>query len=67
MEIDTTKHIDYGSPMWAALRAYLQKQRDSKLGLLISADTHDKSNQIRGAIQMLDTILRLEHAAVTGR
>lgn len=60
-------YIDYTSETWRALEALLLKQKEAKVSLLISADDHDKSNQIRGALQFITYLLALRKAPNTGR
>lgn len=48
---------------WLLLKGYLNKQRDLKLQMLVSAVDHDSSNRIRGALGMIQALLALESAA----
>lgn len=57
------QNIDYNGPTWKSLKLWLESVQQTKIGMLISEPTHDKSNQIRGALAMLQQILALEKAA----
>ena len=63
MQIDPAKEINFNSYEWQVIERWLLAQKESKIGLLIGAETHDKSNQVRGALQMLNQILALKTAA----
>lgn len=60
---DFSKFIEFQGVTWKNLKLYLEDLKKTKLDLLVSADTHDKSNQIRGAISVISQILALENAA----
>lgn len=57
---DPLAHIQWEGATWKSLKLYLEDQRQKKIGLLIGAETHDRSNQIRGAIQVIDQLLALD-------
>lgn len=57
------EYIAFQGRDWQLLKTWLLEQKNNKVGLLIQADTHDKSNQIRGALAMIQQILALEEAA----
>jgi hypothetical protein len=45
------------SAAWAKLKRQMLKDREDLVNQLIHCDSHDKSNTLRGRIQMLDEIL----------
>jgi hypothetical protein len=55
--------ISFEGRDWTVLKAWLQEMRNQKIGLLIQSENHDKSNQIRGSLAMIQQILQLENAA----
>lgn len=55
--------INFHGGDWAAIKTWLLDSKQKKMGLLVSATDHDTSNKIRGAITMIDELLRLEEAA----
>ena len=61
--IKPEQHINFAGSDWNALKLWLLATQENKIGLLVSADSHDKSNQIRGSLAMLREILALERAA----
>ena len=61
--IKPTDYIDFNGPTWRGIKMWAEDKRNTKVSMLIGADTHDKSNQIRGAIQLLSELLALEQAA----
>lgn len=62
---DFLQYVDFNSPTWKTIKAWLEEKKVIKTDLLISADTHDKSNQIRGSLSFINEILALEKAAVS--
>lgn len=56
--------INFNGPEWAAVERWLLSSREKKIGLLLSADNHDASQKIRGAISQIDDMLRLKKAAL---
>lgn len=62
---DFAKHLDVHSPTWKIIKLWLEDKKEVKINLLIAADTHDKSNQIRGSLQFINEILALEKAATS--
>lgn len=61
--IKPEQYINFSGQDWTALKLYLEQAREKKIGLLIQADSHDKSNQVRGALQLIQELLALEKAA----
>lgn len=59
--------IDFNGPTWRAIKAWAEEKQAVKLKLLIGADSHDKSNQLRGSLQNLSELLALDKAADTSR
>ena len=55
--------INFHGAEWAAIKAVLLEKRETKTKLLIQADTHDKSNQLRGSLYVINELLALEDAA----
>lgn len=55
--------LNFHGQDWNIIKIYLQQAKEKKIGLLIQADDHDKSNQIRGALAMIQELLALETAA----
>lgn len=64
---DLLTQLDVNSPTWKIIKLWLEDKKKVKIDLLIGADTHDKSNHIRGALQFINECLALEKAAVVGR
>ena len=64
---DFTQYLEVNSPTWKNIKLWLEDKKKIKTDLLISAESHDKSNQIRGALQLINEFLALENAAVNGR
>lgn len=60
---DLLKQIDFNSPQWVMLETFMKYERENKVNLLIGAKTEDNSDQLRGAIQYIDSLLRLKEAA----
>lgn len=58
------EHITFGGRDWISIKAWATQQKETKLQMLVSETSHDKSNIIRGYLTMLNDILGLEHAAV---
>lgn len=58
------EHINFHGQDWHNLKLYLNSSLDKKIGMLVQESTHDKSNQIRGAILMIKELLALEKASV---
>lgn len=56
-------HLAFAGRDWQILKRWLEETKAVKVGLLIAATEHDKSNQIRGSLSMIDAILALETAA----
>lgn len=62
--IELEKHLNFAGQDWYILKKWLEEAKENKIGLLITADTHDKSNQIRGALSIIQTLLKMEEAAL---
>lgn len=58
-----TEHINFYGPDWTAIKRILLEKKETKTNLLIQADTHDKSNQLRGSLSVINELLSLENAA----
>ena len=58
-----TSYINFNGPEWAAIKRLLLEKKEIKTNLLIQADTHDKSNQLRGSLMLITELLSLETAA----
>lgn len=56
--------INFHGQDWAAIKQQLLSSREKKIGLLVSANDHDTSNRIRGAIAVINELLALEEAAI---
>lgn len=56
-------HMSFSGRDWQIIKKWLEETKAIKVGLLIAASDHDKSNQIRGSLSMIDSILALETAA----
>jgi 1-aminocyclopropane-1-carboxylate deaminase/D-cysteine desulfhydrase-like pyridoxal-dependent ACC family enzyme len=61
---DWLHDLEINGPTWRLLRVWAKEKKQQKIDLLVSSGSHDTSNQIRGAITMLNELLALEHAAV---
>lgn len=55
--------FNFNGSEWGALKKWLLTQRETKVGLLISAATQETSDKLRGSISMIDQLLKLENAA----
>lgn len=64
MLIDPEKSINFGSHEWRIIRAWIEQQRETKIRMLVGTDTHDKSQELRGAIKFIETMLSLEKTAL---
>lgn len=63
--MDLFKKISPHSTEWRALKEELLTLRNTRVGQLIGSETtHDRSNQLRGAIQLIDMLLYAEEAAI---
>lgn len=58
---DFEQYMEFQGATWKTLKTWLEEKKATKIGILISADTHDKSNQIRGALSIIEEILALEN------
>ncbi len=54
------EHIQFEGATWKALKHHLELMKQNKIRLLVSEETHDKSNRIRGAIEVLDSLLAMD-------
>lgn len=61
--IDPKEHINFHSIEWKVIKEYLKQLEEIRVGRLISETSHDESNRIRGSLQLLRDLLRLETAA----
>lgn len=61
--VDPRKHINFAGQDWHILKLYLQQVKETKIGLLIQESDHDKSNQIRGSLALVQQLLALEKQA----
>lgn len=59
---DYLSYIDFNGPVWRVIKMFLEEKKKTKTDLLIQADSHDTSNKIRGALQMINELLALEKA-----
>lgn len=57
------EHINFHGRDWAALKMWLEQVKEKKIGLLVIEESHDKSNKIRGSLQLITELLALEKAA----
>lgn len=60
-------YINFNGPDWAAIKKILLEKKEKKTNLLIQADTHDKSNQLRGSLSLINELLNLEESARKSR
>lgn len=56
-------YINFAGQDWHALKLYLKDREQHYVRALIVADTHDKSNQVRGTLLFIKQLLALETAA----
>lgn len=56
--------VDFGGPQWTAIKLYLEEAKESKIGLLIAPQDERKSDNLRGAIEFINQLLREEAAAL---
>lgn len=64
--IELSKYINFNSPEWRAIKLWLEETKEIKIEMLIGTSDHDKSNQIRGALSMIQALLKLEEIAAQG-
>lgn len=55
--------ISMHSPEWAGLKKWALREKELLVQKLVKAESHDKSNELRGAIKMLDQLLAVEKDA----
>lgn len=55
--------ISMHSPEWAGLKKWATRERELLVQKLVKADTHDKSQELRGAIKFIDQLLAVEKDA----
>lgn len=55
--------IFFAGEDWQKIKRWAAKQKEIKVGLLVSNGSHDESNKIRGSLLMLQQLLALENAA----
>jgi ABC-type molybdate transport system ATPase subunit len=60
MSSDYLQHIQFEGATWRAIKHHLEEVRANKVRLLVSSETHDESNRIRGAIQVLDQLIAMD-------
>lgn len=56
-------HIPVGGSEWAALKMWAERERSILVQKLVQAKTHDQSNELRGAIKFIDSLLAVEKDA----
>jgi len=61
--INLKSHISLYGPEWAAIKQWLQEERELRLTSLLSAKTHEDSQRHRGAVEVIDKLLRVEKDA----
>jgi glycerophosphoryl diester phosphodiesterase len=61
--IDAGALLNFAGRDWQVLKKYLEDARETKVGLLINAKSHDDSNKLRGSLDMIAQLLRLDKAA----
>lgn len=57
---DLESHINFLGPEWTAIKRWLLSQREKKVASLIGAKTQEDSDKYRGAISMIDMIVKLD-------
>ncbi len=67
MTINYSEVIDFNGPTWRVIKAWAEEKKATKIQMLIGADSHDKSNQLRGSLLLITELLALEKAADTSR
>jgi hypothetical protein len=55
--------LNFNGPDWVLLETWLQQERNTKIGLLLSAATEKDADKFRGAIQYIDSLLAFKRAA----
>jgi len=61
--INLSDHLNFYGTDWTAIKTYLEQVKENKIGLLVASNSHDQSNQIRGALSLIQQLLALESAA----
>ncbi|UFK09593.1 hypothetical protein [Xanthomonas phage DES1] len=59
-------YVNFQGSEWGAIERWLLKQRETKIGLLIGAKTQEESDKLRGAISMIDQLMKLNNNRQTG-
>ncbi len=60
---DPFVYIGTNGPEWAAIKRWLEDQHKELTRKLINANAHDQSNELRGAIKLIEKLLLAEEAA----
>lgn len=55
--------ISMHSQEWAGLKKWALREKELLVQKLIRAESHDKSNELRGAIKFIDQLLSVEKDA----
>ena len=63
--INFFEHVRYNSPEWTVMKAWLEEQHKTYIRKLVNASSHDESNELRGAIKLIDKLLLAEKDART--
>ena len=53
--------VNFNGPEWEAIKRWLLSTRETKVSLLIGAANQTDSDKLRGAITMIDQLLKLEN------
>lgn len=55
--------ISMHSPEWAGLKKWALRERELLIQKIIRAETHDETNELRGAIKFVEQLLAVEKDA----
>lgn len=61
--INLATQLNFHSPEWTVMKAYLLEQKEVKVRQLIGSKDHDESNVLRGDIKRIELLLQAEKEA----
>ena len=61
--VNLKARVSLHGPDWLAIKEWLQNERNIAISKLTHAKTHEESQEHRGAIDLIDKLLRVEKDA----
>ena len=58
--MDPASYINFNGSDWAALKRKLEDDLAKKIRRLVNSSEHDDSQELRGAIKYIESLLKLE-------